>query len=469
MSGEPLSAAPLKIVVAGASGFVGSALLDHILTHTPHQVVGLTRRARPDAESSERLRWVSCDLFSRLELEGALEGADVAVYLVHSMLPSASLTQGSFMDFDLMLADNFARAAKKNGVRQIVYLSGIIPPDSLLSPHLKSRLEVETTFRASGIPTTCFRAGLIIGPSGSSFEIMRRLVERLPMMLCPSWTATVSCPVSVWDVVALIAASFDCAQTFDKTYDVVGPDALSYREMMQRLAKLEGVSRRFVGVPFVSPSISRLWVCTVTGAPKDLVYPLIDSLKTNMVAYGNAPIDFSDWRPLSFEDAIKMSLGPGKGTKPYAFSYTGRSSQVRSVRSVQRMVTLFRSPVETVADIYFGWLKSFLSWFFEVDIVPRSRVSIRLKGLKAPLLVFDYSKDRSTEGRVLYYISSGILARPNKKGRLEFRDIYGGLYKIIAIHEYEPRLPWLLYKFSQAWVHLLVMRAFNRYLLRAKV
>jgi uncharacterized protein YbjT (DUF2867 family) len=459
---------PLRVVIAGASGFVGSLLVEHILKTTDHQVVALTRRERDKTQTTPRLEWLSCDLFSMLELEAAMQGADVAIYLVHSMLPSARLTQGTFLDFDLMLADNFARSAKKSGVRQIIYLSGIIPPDSLLSLHLKSRLEVETIFRASGIATTCMRAGVIIGPSGSSFEIMRRLVKRLAVMVCPSWTATISCPVSVWDVISLITSAINCPKAFDKTYDVVGPDPLSYREMMQSLAEVMQVKRRFIEVPFVSPTISRLWVCTITGAPKNLVYPLIDSLKTNMVAYGNDEIDFADWSPMSFTEALKKSIAEAEHCAPNAFRYTGRINKTNRVRSVQRMVTLFKSPVEKIAEMYFEWLSVFLSFIFSIRFETKEIIHIHLKLLSRPLLTFRYSSSRSNNGRVLYYLSDGLLVKPNKKGRLEFRDIYGGLYKIIAIHEYEPRLPWFIYKYTQAIVHLFVMRAFSRYLFKRK-
>ena len=128
----------MKIVVAGASGFVGKQLIKILKDN--HQVIGLSRRTR---ESNDGVEWVQCDLFSLLDIEKTLAGADVAVYLVHSMLPSARLTQGSFRDFDMILADNFSRAAKSTGVKHIVYLSGIIPPDAILSEHLQSRLEVE--------------------------------------------------------------------------------------------------------------------------------------------------------------------------------------------------------------------------------------------------------------------------------------------------------------------------------------
>lgn len=269
----------MKIVIAGASGFVGKQLLS--VLNKDHEIVGISRRPR---KSEGGIHWVQCDLFSLLDIERTLNGADVAIYLVHSMLPSARLTQGSFRDFDMILADNFSRAAKLANVKHIIYLSGIIPPDALLSEHLQSRLEVENILKSSGVPTTSLRAGLIIGPEGSSFEMMLRLVQRLPAMVCPYWTSTLSYPIAVWDVVAVINHCIENGplETTD-CLDICGPDPLSYEEMMRHLSLKLDKKHMFLPVPFVSPQLSKLWVRLITGAPKDLVYPLVDSLKTHMI------------------------------------------------------------------------------------------------------------------------------------------------------------------------------------------
>ena len=161
------------IVIAGATGFVGRALAPALAPTA--RVIGLSRGARtPDSVYAE---WRACDLFSLLDAEHALEGADVAFYLVHSMMPSAHLTQGHFRDLDLVCADNFARAAKSRGVRQIIYLGGLVPEGGALSPHLESRLEVERALGAYGVPVTSLRAGLVIGAGGSSFAMLQRAVS----------------------------------------------------------------------------------------------------------------------------------------------------------------------------------------------------------------------------------------------------------------------------------------------------
>ena len=179
------------VAITGAAGFVGSALCEALESKT--RVVALGRRFPPPSGAPsdliengnagiERRR---CDLFSIPETELALKGADVAVYLVHSMSPNARLTQGSFENLDLLLADNFARAARQAGVKRIVYLGGLLPSDPSrgLSPHLQSRLEVEHALAAHGVPVTAIRAGLIVGAEGSSLNLLVRLVERLPLAI----------------------------------------------------------------------------------------------------------------------------------------------------------------------------------------------------------------------------------------------------------------------------------------------
>lgn len=395
----------MRIVVGGASGFVGKQLLN--VLKKEHEVVGLSRRTRKDEDG---VQWVQCDLFSLLDIEKNLNGADVAIYLIHSMLPSARLTQGSFRDFDMILADNFARAAKLACVKHIIYLSGIIPPDALLSEHLQSRLEVENILKASGIPTTCLRAGLIIGPGGSSFEMMYRLVKRLPIMICPYWTSTLSYPIAIWDVVSIIKYCIENGPLeHTKSLDLCGPDPLSYEEMMKHLSLKLNRKHLFLAVPFVSPRLSKLWVRLITGAPRNLVYPLVDSLKTHMIPLTPKPKEIEFIKTMNFNDAIERSLRERKADEnPRAYSYHGTDSD-SSVRSVQRVTTLFRSDVKSVSKLYFKWLDGFIRPLLKIE-QEGNFYSIKLIYTKQPLIVFESSEKRSFPDRELFYIRSGLLA-----------------------------------------------------------
>lgn len=454
----------MKIVIAGASGFVGKQLMNVLKDN--HEVIGISRQNR---RPENGISWVQCDLFSLLDIERTLNGADVAIYLVHSMLPSARLTQGSFRDFDMILADNFARAAKLANLKHIIYLSGIIPPDAILSEHLQSRLEVENILKSSGVPTTSLRAGIIVGAGGSSFEMMLRLIQRLPVMICPYWTSTLSYPISIWDVVSIIKNRVEKEQLAEyECFDLCGPEALSYNEMMTLLSLKLNKKHFTVPVPFISPKLSKLWVRLITGAPKNLVYPLVDSLKTHMIPLSPRPQELDFIKPMSFNEAIERSLAETKkGQTPTAYSYHGVDDD-SSVRSVQRVTTLFRSEVKEVTNIYFKWLDNFLKPIITVE-QSGAFYTVNFFLLKSPLLVFEYSENRSFPGRELYYIRTGLLVGKSTRARIEFRNIYQGLYKIIAIHDYHPSLPWYLYKYTQALFHLFIMRSFGKFLIRQKM
>lgn len=226
------------IALTGASGYIGNNLLKKLGKQA--DIIALSRNG-DKYEDSENVTWRSADLFSLKDAEKALEGADYAVYLVHSMMPSAKLTQAKFEDMDLILADNFAQAAKKNGVKQIIYLSGIIPPDAdELSRHLRSRLEVEKVLSSYGVPVTTVRAGLIVGPKGSSFPIVKKLVKRLPMMALPKWTRQKTHPIALQDVLHALKGSIGNKKLSGESIDVGGPEIMTYKEMMIDTAEVMG-------------------------------------------------------------------------------------------------------------------------------------------------------------------------------------------------------------------------------------
>ena len=216
------------VAIAGASGFVGSALRRAL--PADYDLVGLTRSPNRAARSDDGdpIRWRHCDLYSLREVEDGLRGADLAIYLVHSMLPSSRLTQGTFADLDLILADNFARAARRAGVRQIVYLSGLLPDDTEhLSRHLRSRWEVERALAGHGVPVTTLRTGLVVGKGGSSLRILVNLVRRLPAMLLPSWTESDTQSIALRDVVRAVRLVLVAPGRFGRTFDVAGPEVMS--------------------------------------------------------------------------------------------------------------------------------------------------------------------------------------------------------------------------------------------------
>jgi uncharacterized protein YbjT (DUF2867 family) len=350
-----------KIVIAGASGFIGKALIEELLKDPNHYVVGLSRSDR--TSNHPQLLWKKCDLYSLKETRSALEGADCAYYLVHSMMPHAGLAQGEFYDFDLLLADNFARAIREKGVKQIVYLGGLVPPNQEnLSWHLRSRLEVEETLKNTPASHVMLRAGLIIGPNGSSFVILKHLVKRLPIMILPSWTKTQMEPIALEDVVRILVKASSDAKLSNKTFDIGGLEKLSYRELILRTAKILNRHPKTILLNLIPLGLSRLWVRLITGAPKALVYPLVLSLKHTMLVDPIRAWPYPQDIQTSLDHALTEALA-STGEKKSSLS-SGIAS--RDVRSVQRLPLPLGKNADWVAQEYFDWVPRFVRPLLQV-------------------------------------------------------------------------------------------------------
>lgn len=461
-----------RVVIAGATGFVGRNLGRAL--RPGYEVVGLTRV--PPATPGDTVdSWRGCDLLSLAAAEAALEGADYAVYLVHSMMPSARLTQGDFWDFDLIVADNFARAAKRAGVRQILYLGGIVPGRDVLSHHLSSRHEVEAALRGYGVLVTTLRAGLVIGAEGSSFLSMARAVERLPILFCPPWSRTLTHPVALEDAVALLRFCLGNPDTYGRTYDIGGPELMSYETMMSTIARAMGVKRPIVRVPVSRTRIVQFFVTRVTGAPRALIAPLVDSLKYPIVARERTLNAMAGLPGTRFGDAVARALaqlraGRAQGAQlPIAFHAARTASGNRAVRSVQRFPLPQGCSAACVAREYLSWLPNGLRALVAVDVEDDEVFRIRLRGMRRrPLLVLRRVRERSAwPDRWVFRIEGGLLAGSAPGQRLEFREALEGRFVIAALLDFRPRLPWFVYLATQAPLHLLVMRSFARHLRRA--
>jgi uncharacterized protein YbjT (DUF2867 family) len=445
-----------KILIAGASGFIGRALIDRLFKDPDLHVVALSRSKR---ESSDpRLTWRECDLFSLKDISLAMEGCEEAYYLVHSMLPSASLSQGTFYDFDLIMADNFIRAGEKLGLKHIIYLGGMIPPHEELSWHLRSRLEVEETFRASKIKTTVLRAGLIIGPNGSSFTILQRLIERLPIMICPAWTNTRSQPAALDDVVNVLVRSFYEKSLQGKIYDIAGPDVVTYQGLISKAASKIRKTTTLLTLNVIPLAISRLWVSVITGVPRDLVYPLVLSLRHEMLPSPNHQWPYPEDLKTNLDEALERSL-----SVPARVTTKGKKSQAKDVRSIQRLVLPPGRNAEWVAGEYFRWLPFFFSTLVSVK-VEGNKCTFYLFHPSIKILILEKSVERSSPDRQLLYVVGGILSGVMDRGRLEFREVLERRYVMAALHEFRPALPWFIYRWTQAIVHLIVMKAFGEHL-----
>ena len=458
------------VAVAGASGFVGSALLPALTGD--FDVVALRRTPATELPG---VRWQRCDLFSLLQTERALEGADYAVYLVHSMLP-ARLTQARFEDMDFILADNFARSAARAGVKQILYLGGIIPDDARLSRHLASRLEVERVLAARGVPVTSLRAGLIVGPQGSSFRMVARLVDRSPVLLCPHWTRSMTQPVGLRDVVSLLRYCVGREEMYGRAFDLGGPEVMTYVDLMRRTAERLGKKRCIIAVPFIPTRLSVLGMRMITGAHRELVAPLVESLRHAMVAHSPTLQERAGIVAQSFDEALDEALPAEKVASAEADHHLARrhvhSEEGLYVCSIQRLPLPPGYDAIWVAREYARWLPSFFKRVLRVTVDEHLNLVFRVTGVRRPLLELSYSSNRSSADRPLYYITGGLLVRladvPDGRApaRLEFRESPDRRSVLAAIFNYSPALPWWFYRVTQAPIHLLVMKLFGWHLAR---
>ncbi len=271
---------PRRALVTGVTGYIGSRLVPRLLEEG-WQVRALTRDDAKVADRwwRDRVQVVEGDAGSADTLATALEGVDVAYYFLHSMDG-----EGGFVERDRELAHTFGVAASEAGVGRIVYLSGLHPDHGPLSDHLASRVEVGDLLMSSGVPTAVLQAAIIIGSGSASFEMLRHLTTRLPVMITPKWLDNRIQPISVRDVLHYLVRAADLPPEVNRTFDIGGPEVITYREMIQRFAKVAGLmSRRIVTVPVLTPYLASQWVGFVTPVPTGVAKPLVGSLLHEVV------------------------------------------------------------------------------------------------------------------------------------------------------------------------------------------
>ncbi len=299
------SATQETVLLTGATGYIGSRLLRR-LEHGPQKVRCLVRR--PEALSSVaalETEIVGVDLLQPETLPYAMRGVSTAYYLVHSMASG-----GDFALEDRKAATNFAQAALEAGVQRIVYLGGL-GAGRYLSGHLASRREVGEILRNSGVPTIEFRASIIIGSGSLSFEMIRSLVEKLPVMLTPKWVHTKCQPIAIDDVLDYLVAVLDVAHTASsrsQVFEIGGPDRASYRDLMAEFARQRGLKRLLISVPVLSPQLSSLWLGLFTPVYARIGRKLVESLRNETVVVDKSAMEAFPIRPRGMADAVQRAL-----------------------------------------------------------------------------------------------------------------------------------------------------------------
>ncbi len=295
----------MKILVTGASGYIGRQLAKRLLADG-HEVVCMVRDiARANFESTERYRLVQADVLRPETLATALDGIDIVYYLIHSM----SGREKGFEERDRQAAYNFAVAAKLAGVRKVIYLGGLAAKGAPISEHLKSRHETGAVLRKFGPPLLEFRAGIIVGNGSTSFEIIRCLTERLPVMICPRWVTTRTQPIAIDDVLAYLLAALRLEGCVEQPIEIGGATVETFRSMMLGYARHRRLKRLLIRVPVLTPRLSSYWLDLVTPFSPAVSRPLIEGMKTESVCTTTlAARLFPGIQPISYDAALRECL-----------------------------------------------------------------------------------------------------------------------------------------------------------------
>jgi uncharacterized protein YbjT (DUF2867 family) len=286
----------VKVVVFGATGFVGRALLP--LLCAEHDVVAVSRRHQGDEDG---VRWAVADVTSPTAVAAALEGADAAYYLVHS------LGARDFAELDRLGAETVAKAAEAAGLKQLVYLGGL-GDDADLSEHLKSRRDTAEALELGTVPVTTLRAAMIVGSGSAAFETILALVDRLPGMVMPRWVSTETQPIALADITRYLAGVLGREESVGRSYDAGGPEVMTYRQMIERIAKLRGKRPLLVEVPVLSPRLSSYWLHLVTPVKAGVARPLVEGLRNTTVAHEDSIREVVPFELTPFDVAAREAL-----------------------------------------------------------------------------------------------------------------------------------------------------------------
>ena len=339
------------VLIAGATGYVGGELLKSLLA-AGYPVRCLARR--PQVLRDLRLAGlevVAGDVLDASSVEAAMAGVDTAYYLIHSM----GSTQ-SFEQQDRAAAQNFAHAARNAGVRRIIYLGGLGRSSDQLSAHLRSRQEVGQILRSAGVPVIEFRASVVIGSGSLSFEMIRGLVERLPVMIAPRWVSVAAQPIAIADLLSYLLAALDHPLPFSRIFEIGGADRVSYGGLMQEYARQRGLKRLVISVPFLTPRLSSLWLGLVTPLYVRVGRKLIDSIRHSTIVEDQTALSEFNIHPCGFREAIAAAIKADR----------------KHLKSDCRMVRVSASPQDAFAPIrriggasgwyYANWLWQLRGW-----------------------------------------------------------------------------------------------------------
>lgn len=357
-----------SILVTGATGFIGSHLLNGLI-QKGYCVKALSRKTRANTKN---VKFVKADLFNQDELELALVGVKTAFYLVHSMEGDKESWK-EFAARERLQAQNFLKAATRAGVQRIIYLGGLVNESLDLSPHMKSRKEVGEILASGNVAVTELRASLIIGAGGDSYAMLRYLVERLRIMICPSWVKSLAQPIAVDDVVQYLIGCMEHPETAGRTFDIGGPEKITYEGLMRLYSAYLNKNLFVLQIPFLTTRLSSYWVDLITPVKASLARPLIDSLVHDTVVKDDSITTIIPLRLKSVREAIHIATEEMRQNLPPEEIKEKRTSFVLNQRlllaSLLSILVIGTTHywLDDRTDIYqMGWLAASSVWFFAI-------------------------------------------------------------------------------------------------------
>jgi uncharacterized protein YbjT (DUF2867 family) len=363
------------VLVTGATGYIGGRLVPQLLA-AGYRVRCLVRDAKrlQGRPWSDQVEVIEGDALKPETLAPAMEGVWAAYYFIHSLTDTKE-----YRERDKIVARDFGRAAKEAGIERLIYLGGLGDPEAELSVHLRSRQETGAALAEAGVPVTEFRAAVVVGAGSLSFEMVRYLAERLPVMICPRWVYTRIQPIAIRDVLRYLVGALEVPDSAGRVIEIGGADVLTYGDMMKGYAQVRGLRRLLIPVPVLTPRLSAHWVHWVTPVPSGIVYPLIEGLRNEVVVRDDgARILFPDIEPIGYEMAVQQALSnleAGQVETRWTDSLTSSQGDVRPLElttesglQLERRQGIVNAPPEQVYRVFTGlggergWLYADWMW-----------------------------------------------------------------------------------------------------------
>ena len=425
---------PYNILVTGSTGFIGSRLVKN-LTNRGYAITALSRRKILD---TDKVRYVQADVLKEDQLVTALEGIEIAYYLLHSMEGDKKLWK-DFAQREKLQAQNFLKAATKAGVKRIIYLGGLINESLELSQHMQSRKDVGDILASGDISVTQLRASLIIGAGGGSYAMLRYLVERLPLMVCPKWIKSLAQPIAVDDVIEYLVGCMEHPETSGKIFDIGGPEQLTYERLMRVYATFLNRNLLVIEIPFLTTRLSSYWVDLITPVKASLARPLIDSLVHDTVVNDNSITKIIPLKLKTVKESIEIATKEMSDNPPEEERTESKTSFVFNQKLL--MVTLVAMLIvgttyywlDDRRDVYQpSWLIASGLWFMTIIIAilfvnKKTRLGYMIGGLLSWVTLAFWLFDNYS----VVFHKSLIAVEPNMS--MTIRNFIGVIIAAIAI------------------------------------